>query len=108
MSSDNERRDFLKMAGATVAGITITTLAATEADAAPAMMAAAGRPSGARTVVFHCREGVKIDSLFKAIQQAITPFGCPGCGLLGVDLLFHQGDPEPFNVNVPGISANIM
>ena len=108
MSSDNERRDFLKMAGATVAGITITTLAATEAEAGPAMMAAGGRSGGARTVVFHCREGVKIDSLFKAIQQAITPFGCPACGLLGVDLHFHQGDPEPLNIEVPGINASIM
>ena len=108
MSSDNERRDFLKMAGATVAGITITTLAATEAEAAPMMMAGGNRASGARTVVFHCREGVTLDSIYKAVAQAIRPFGCLACGLLGIDLHFHLGDPEPFNVDVPGIKANLM
>ncbi len=108
MSNENERRDFLKMAGATVAGITITTLAGSEAGAAPAMMAAGGRAAGTRTVVFHCQPGVTLGNIQKAVELAIRPFGCLACGLLGVDLHFHLGDPEPFNADVAGMKGQIM
>lgn len=104
MSNENERRDFLKMAGAAVAGITVTTIASGEAGAAPI----AGRAAASRTVVFHCREGVSLDSIQKAIGQTVGKFGCLACGLLGVDLHFHLGDPEPFNVDVPGIKGQMM
>ena len=99
MPNETERREFLKAAGTALGGIAVAGIVASEASAAPARMAG---KQGA--ISFRCDPNIKIDSIFEAVKQAVGRYGCPTCGLLGLDLHFGIGpDPEPFGVNVPGI-----
>lgn len=48
----------------------------------------------------------KVEQVHAALAQIFRLNGCLGCGLLGIDILIHGGDPEPiidapqFNVSV--------
>ena len=51
--------------------------------------------------------GVPLEQLHKAIERAVTLNGCPSCGLLGIDILIHGGDPDPILGNVEGFNASV-
>lgn len=44
------------------------------------------------------RSPVKADQVHAALEQIFKLNGCLACGLLGIDLIIHGGDPEPFDV----------
>lgn len=44
------------------------------------------------------RTPVKKEQVHEALEQIFKLNGCLGCGLLGIDILIHGGDPEPFDV----------
>src|SRR5258707_1246847 len=108
-----KRREFLMTTGAALSGIAISGIIPAEAAAeeqktavAPAAtQAMAAKKCG--TINIHApRGGVKIDGLIDAVKQALGRVGCPGCGLLGVDIHIGGGDPEPFG-NVGGVNINL-
>ncbi|HJW93513.1 MAG TPA: hypothetical protein VJ901_07840 [Thermoanaerobaculia bacterium] len=49
------------------------------------------------------RTPVKADQVHAAMEQIFKLNGCLGCGLIGIDVIIHGGDPEPFDV--PGFTA---
>jgi hypothetical protein len=51
---------------------------------------------------------VTLDQLNKAIAKAVGIAGCTGCGLLGIDLHFHGGDPVFEQFRVDGIEGAIV
>jgi len=44
------------------------------------------------------RTPVKKEQVHEALEQIFKLNGCLGCGLLGIDIIIHGGDPEPFDV----------
>jgi hypothetical protein len=98
MSEENERREFLKAAGAAaLGGIAMTTVAATGAAAQD--MGNRPIPRGKPTLRFHVPQDVTLDRTLLAIRRGIGPYGCLGCGFLGVDIIISV-DPPPENVEV--------
>jgi hypothetical protein len=59
----------------------------------------------AGSIAIRCAPNVKIESIHEAVKQALGRVGCPGCGLLGVDIHIGGGDPEPFGIDAPGIKG---
>jgi hypothetical protein len=51
---------------------------------------------------------ITLDQLNKAVAQAVGIAGCRGCGLLGIDLHFHGGDPIFEKFRVEGIDSAIV
>jgi hypothetical protein len=41
--------------------------------------------------------GVTPDQVQRAFESIYKLNGCLSCGLLGIDVIIHGGDPEPFN-----------
>jgi anaerobic selenocysteine-containing dehydrogenase len=78
-----QRREFLKATGAALGGAALSGILPVEATA---------EPQG---------EGGRVH---EAIRTSLGIFGCPGCGLLGVDLHIGGGDPEPLNVKNGGLT----
>jgi hypothetical protein len=99
MSEENERREFLKAAGAAaLGGIAMTTVAATGASAQD-NMAMKTMPRGKPALRLHVPHDVTLDRTLLAIRRGIGPYGCLGCGFLGVDIIISV-DPPPENVEV--------
>jgi len=100
----SKRRDFLKTTGAVLGGMAIAGISSieTEAQVKPGVVPARGK-SG--LVAIRCSPNVKIESIHEAVKQALGRVGCPGCGLLGVDIHIGGGDPEPFGIDAPGIKG---
>ncbi len=51
------------------------------------------------TVALTFKEGVAIEDIHAAIDRlidGIAPDGCTVCGLVGIDIVFRAGDPEPY------------
>ena len=63
-----------------------TTKAASKISGRTVRLAASGRTP------------VKKEQVHEALEQIFKLNGCLGCGLLGIDILIHGGDPEPFDV----------
>lgn len=51
------------------------------------------------------RTPVKAQQVHDALEQIFKLNGCLACGLLGIDVIIHGGDPEPFDVG--GFNATI-
>jgi len=51
------------------------------------------------------RTPVKSQQVHEALDQIFKLNGCLSCGLLGIDIIIHGGDPEPFDVG--GFNASI-
>lgn len=102
-----KRRDFLKATGAALGGAAISGILSVEATAEqkPVEGLAATRARKAGSIAIRCAPGVKIETIHEAVRQSLGLVGCPACGLLGIDLRIGGGDPEPLNVNVPGVKA---
>lgn len=100
----SKRRDFLKTTGAALGGMALAGISSieTEAQVRPGVGPARGKPG---LVAIHCSPNVKIESIHEAVKQALGRIGCPGCGLLGVDIHIGGGDPEPFGIDAPGIKG---
>jgi hypothetical protein len=100
----SKRRDFLKATGAALGGMAIAGISSieTEAQVKPGLVPARGK---AGLVAIRCSPNVKIESIHEAVKQALGRVGCPGCGLLGVDIHIGGGDPEPFGIDAPGIKG---
>jgi hypothetical protein len=96
-----KRRDFLKATGAALGGAAITGILSVEAKAEPQKEAAVGRARKG-VVTIRCTPNIKVEAIHEAIKQSLGFVGCPACGLLGIDIHIGGGDPEPFNLNVPG------
>ncbi len=113
MSNESERREFLKTAGlAALGGVAITSLGTGSAQAEPgamggAMMERAGKN---HTVRIRCSRHVTVDNLVDALRKGIGEGGCFRCGLLGIELIFDQGDPaqnamgRPIKVDIPNVN----
>jgi hypothetical protein len=101
----SKRRDFLKTTSAALGGMAIAGITSIETEAQQPKPAMAMARSKAGMVAIHCAPNVKIESIHEAVKQALGRVGCPGCGLLGVDIHIGGGDPEPFGINAPGIKG---
>jgi hypothetical protein len=51
--------------------------------------------------------GVTPDQVHKAFESIFKLNGCLSCGLLGIDVIIHGGDPEPLLGNVEGFNASV-
>lgn len=51
------------------------------------------------------RTPIKKEQVHEALEQIFKLNGCLACGLLGIDVIIHGGDPEPFDV--AGFNATI-
>jgi len=100
----SKRRDFIKTTGAALGGMAIAGISSiqTEAQVKPGLTPARGKPG---LLAIRCAPNVKIESIHEAVKQALGRVGCPGCGLLGVDIHIGGGDPEPFGIDAPGIKG---
>lgn len=53
----------------------------------------------------------KVDkkSVIKTIEDIMTLSGCTGCGLLGLDLFLHGGDPAINQISqLPGVAGVVV
>jgi len=50
------------------------------------------RVSKPKEIEFVVDNNIKMDSLYKAIEQAVKQYGCTGCGLGGLDIRFRARD----------------
>lgn len=91
-----KKREFLKTTGAALGGAAITGIASITAEAEP-------QRTKIGSISIRCDKGVKLESVQRAVAVALGRYGCPACGLLGIDLHIGGGDPDPFDINVPGI-----
>jgi hypothetical protein len=100
----SKRRDFIKTTGAALGGMAIAGISSiqTEAQVKPGLTPARSK---AGSIAIRCAPNVKIESIHEAVKQALGRVGCPGCGLLGVDIHIGGGDPEPFGIDAPGIKG---
>jgi len=102
----SKRREFLKTTGAALGGMAIAGITSIEATGQQEKAEIAARPkTRPGTLSIRCAPNVKIESIHAAVQQALGRVGCPGCGLLGVDIHIGGGDPEPFGINAAGIKG---
>ena len=103
----SKRRDFLKKTGVALGGMAIAGISSIEVLGQKEKVEAQERKLGVKPkpglLQIRCAPNVKIENIHEAVAQALGRVGCPGCGLLGVDLHIGGGDPEPFGINVPGI-----
>ncbi|HXA15817.1 MAG TPA: hypothetical protein VN380_02405 [Thermoanaerobaculia bacterium] len=62
-----------------------------------------------KTVRLVANPGAKItpDVVHAAFAQIFRLNGCLACGLLGIDVVIHGGDPEPLLDNVQGFSGTV-
>ena len=97
-----QRREFLKATGAALGGAALSGILPVEATAEP--QGEGGRAHKPGTISLRFTRGVKIEQVHEAIRTSLGIFGCPGCGLLGVDLHIGGGDPEPLNVKNGGLT----
>lgn len=51
--------------------------------------------------------GITPEHVHKALDSIFRLNGCLSCGLLGIDILIHGGDPEPLLGDVAGFNASI-
>ncbi len=67
---------------------------------------AASKISG-RTVTLTAsgRTPLKKEQVHDALEQIFKLNGCLACGLIGIDIIIHGGDPEPFDIG--GFNASI-
>jgi len=100
----SKRRDFLKTTGAALGGMALAGISSIQAEAQvkPGVAAARGK---AGSIAIRGAPNLKIESIHEAVKQALGRVGCPGCGLLGVDIHIGGGDPEPFGIDAPGIKG---
>jgi hypothetical protein len=52
--------------------------------------------------------GVTKDQVQNAFEQIYRLNGCLGCGLLGIDVIVHGGDPEPLIGGAEGFGGAII
>jgi len=62
-----------------------------------------------RTVTLTASPGAKItaDLVHASLERIFRLNGCLACGLLGIDIHVHGGDPEPLLGDVEGFNAVI-
>lgn len=53
------------------------------------------------------RGGVTPDQVQRAFESIYKLHGCLACGLLGIDVIVHGGDPEPLLGDVAGFNASV-
>jgi hypothetical protein len=69
---------------------------------------ATSRISG-KAVTLSANPGAKItpDVVHRAFEQIFKLNGCLACGLLGIDVIIHGGDPDPLLGGIEGFSGAI-
>jgi hypothetical protein len=55
----------------------------------------------------HGGAGITADQVYKAMESIFRLNGCLSCGLLGIDILIHGGDPDPLLGDMAGFNASI-
>lgn len=60
-----------------------------------------------RTVTLTAGRGSKItpDTVHRAFEQIFRLNGCLACGLIGIDVHVHGGDPDPLLGDVEGFTG---
>ena len=53
------------------------------------------------------RGKITADQVHAAFEQIFRLNGCLGCGLLGIDVIVHGGDPDPLLGGIEGFDATI-
>jgi hypothetical protein len=107
------RRSFMKnlAAGTVAAGAlagTVVSAGSTKAATIRAQMTpTARRPTALLRVCFPKQRPPKLEDVFRAIEQALRPTGCTGCGFDGLDFLLRLDtiigpDPEQFVATLEG------
>jgi hypothetical protein len=102
------RRSFMKnlAAGAVAAGAltgTVVSAGSTKAATIGAqdLALAPRRPTALMRICFPKQRPPRLDEVFKAIEQALRPTGCTGCGFDGLDFLLRLDPvigPDPAQV----------
>jgi hypothetical protein len=102
------RRSFMKnlAAGTVAAGAlagTVVSAGSTKAAAISAQQlgTVARRPTALLRVSFPKQRPPKLEDVFRAIEQALRPTGCTGCGFDGLDFLLRLDPvigPDPAQV----------
>jgi hypothetical protein len=108
------RRSFMKnlAAGTVAAGAlagTVVSAGSTKAATISAQLlgTTARRPAALMRVSFPKQRPPKLEDVFRAIEQALRPTGCTGCGFDGLDFLLRLDtiigpDPEQFVTTLEG------
>jgi len=64
------------------------------------------RPGSLTVALSH---NINADQLHKALDQILHFTGCTTCGLQGIDLRLHVGDPGPDQLkNSPGVAGVVF
>lgn len=68
------------------------------------MATAKARP---RQITLVANRGSKITpkEVHATFEKIFKLNGCLGCGLIGIDILIHGGDPDPFGGDLPGFTG---
>jgi hypothetical protein len=102
------RRSFMKnLAAGTVAAGALTGTVVSAGSTKAATISAqnlgttARRPAALMRICFPKQRPPKLDEVFRAIQLALSPTGCTGCGFDGLDFLLRLDPvigPDPAQV----------
>jgi len=100
-----DRRSFMRgtltAASAVAAGGLVASAAAAEQGKGEAARGAVQKLTGAVHVHFDSRKQPSLEDLQGTIRQIVGRAGCPTCGLLGIDIRLHLGDPVEIQSRVP-------
>ena len=60
-----------------------------------------------RRVTLVANRGIKITpkEVHAALEKIFRLNGCLGCGLIGLDIIIHGGDPDPFGGEINGFTG---
>jgi len=70
------------------------------------MAATTSKIAGKTVTLSAGRTPLKVDQVHAALEQIFRLNGCLACGLLGIDILIHGGDPEPI-IDAPQFNVSI-
>ena len=61
----------------------------------------------ARQITLVANRGTKITpkEVHAAFEKIFRLNGCLGCGLIGIDIHIHGGDPDPFGGDIAGFTG---
>ncbi|HEY7181971.1 MAG TPA: twin-arginine translocation signal domain-containing protein [Blastocatellia bacterium] len=108
------RRSFMKnlaagtvAAGALAGSVVSASTAKAATTSAQKLGPIARRPTALLRVSFPQQRPPRLEEVFKAIELALRPTGCTGCGFDGLDFLLRLDtvigpDPEKWNATLEG------
>ncbi len=96
-----DRRSFFKDAVVAAAAVGGGVTASTAAGAEPVKQPAAAKAVQAFQVRFEPKKPPMLKDVQLVIESLVRRGGCPTCGLTGIDIRLHAGDPLKDLVDKP-------